>query len=101
MCDRILANPHSGPIVVTEELLDFEEETPCADNLSWFQESLQKIVLRPGIIVGGNETTMETFGHLGMETIGNFGIYRMSQQDVQAAFDDDFDDYTVSAIKCG
>jgi hypothetical protein len=73
LCDAIIENPPAGPPVDWEnDFRHLDEEDACFNDLTWFQQAIGKIIMRPGIISHGRGQTLET--------IGNFGDFGTSQE---------------------
>jgi hypothetical protein len=96
LCDGILKNPSPGPPVdCDKDFVHFEAEGACYEDITWFQQTFGKIVVRPGIKLSGRGKTLET--------IGNFGDFDTSQEPFgdgtdHGLYDDDVETETVSGI---
>jgi hypothetical protein len=78
-----------------KDFVHFEAEGACYEDITWFQQTFGKIVVRPGIKLGGRGKTLET--------IGNFGDFDASQEPFgdgtdHGLYDDDVETETVSGI---
>ena len=76
ICDNVLENPPIGPPVDPEELTYVGESGTWDQDIKWFEETLGKVVLRPGITAARRRGKhhVSTFRHLEFTTFQFYDI---------------------------